>query len=474
MSKRKLLLADDSITIQKVVNLTFADEGIDVTAVGDGNAAMEKFVESMPDLVMVDVNMPGFDGYRICEMIKQDDETKHIPVILLVGSFEPFDEEEAHRVGADDYLTKPFQSIRQLVGKVTALLDAASGKIAANENAAVPVNNNAEAISGNSGENISYPTSNSAAALWGATDDAVQTTQIGSLPVDETQKFSSDFAGAEFSQTPEQLTTSDYETEQKDRSKTQPLDAAELTEIHSIEGIQTDDAESANENVYEFADDASSKENLNIDSESSEQDVSSEQTFAERENFDERQFSVQDSADESETAATGTFSYAEIDETDLLEVPFSEDDDEFYDFEDETIEEVKLTSDETEDTPTESSKTEISDMETSEAVEEIQPDEEVYAQSHETQPDEETEDAAASPEAPETEYSQSENSQPEYPQSDDAQAEYSQPINMSPEFIDAIAAKVVEKLSDTLVREIARETAAQTADLIIQRITQGK
>ncbi len=95
MPKRKLLLADDSITIQKVVNLTFADEGIEVITASDGDTAMKKFVEATPDLVMADVNMPGLDGYRICEMIKQDDETKQIPVILLVGSFEPFDEEEA-------------------------------------------------------------------------------------------------------------------------------------------------------------------------------------------------------------------------------------------------------------------------------------------------------------------------------------------------------------------------------------------
>jgi DNA-binding response OmpR family regulator len=135
VSKQKLLLADDSITIQKVVNLTFADEGIEVIAVGDGNTAMEKFVESMPDLVMVDVNMPGLDGYRICEMIKQDEETKHVPVILLVGSFEPFDENEARRVGANDYLTKPFQSIRQLVNKVSVLLSKSNGSEAPVESA---------------------------------------------------------------------------------------------------------------------------------------------------------------------------------------------------------------------------------------------------------------------------------------------------------------------------------------------------
>lgn len=126
MSKHKLLLADDSITIQKVVNLTFADEGIEVIAVSDGNSAMEKFAEIRPDLVMADINMPGLTGYEICERIKQDEETRAIPVILLVGSFEPFDEDEAKRVGADAFLTKPFQSIQQLVAKVSDLLDGKS------------------------------------------------------------------------------------------------------------------------------------------------------------------------------------------------------------------------------------------------------------------------------------------------------------------------------------------------------------
>src|SRR5688500_609747 len=111
----KLLLADDSITIRKVVELTFADEGIEVTTVGDSAAVMEKFVEIQPDVVLVDVGLEGTNGYQICEMIKQDEATKHIPVLLLVGSFEPFDQDEAERVGADGFLTKPFQSIRDLV-----------------------------------------------------------------------------------------------------------------------------------------------------------------------------------------------------------------------------------------------------------------------------------------------------------------------------------------------------------------------
>jgi CheY-like chemotaxis protein len=131
---RKLLLADDSVTIQKVVQLTFADEGIEVSTAGDGDMALLKFAEVSPDIVLADVHMPGKDGYEVCESIKQGG--KSVPVVLLVGSFEPFDSDKAHQVGADAFLTKPFQSIRQLVEVVSNLLaedghDAVSGAAAA-------------------------------------------------------------------------------------------------------------------------------------------------------------------------------------------------------------------------------------------------------------------------------------------------------------------------------------------------------
>jgi CheY-like chemotaxis protein len=119
---RKLLLADDSVTIQKVVDLTFSDEGLEVITVSDGQQAWEKLQEIVPDIVLADVFMPGLNGYQLCEHIKRSERFSHIPVMLLVGSFEPFDEAEARRVGADDYLTKPFQSIRTLIGKVGNLL----------------------------------------------------------------------------------------------------------------------------------------------------------------------------------------------------------------------------------------------------------------------------------------------------------------------------------------------------------------
>ena len=122
LAGRKLLLADDSATIQKVIDLTFADEGVRVMAVGNGQEAIDQVLEFAPDIVLADVFMPSPDGYEVCRYVKTNEQLKHIPVMLLVGSFEPFDEAEARRVGADDILTKPFSSIRRLIDRVGALV----------------------------------------------------------------------------------------------------------------------------------------------------------------------------------------------------------------------------------------------------------------------------------------------------------------------------------------------------------------
>lgn len=119
---KKLLLADDSITIQKVVALTFADEDIEVTAVPDGSSALDKARELRPDIVLADVSMPGLNGYELCERIHADAGLAGTPVLLLVGSFEPFDEEKASRAGACGRLTKPFDTT-ELVGTVRAKLE---------------------------------------------------------------------------------------------------------------------------------------------------------------------------------------------------------------------------------------------------------------------------------------------------------------------------------------------------------------
>jgi len=143
----RILLADDSITIQKVVNLTFADEGIEVVAVSNGDMAERRLAEVQPDLVLADIFMPGKNGYELCEAIKENSQFRNVPVVLLVGAFEPFDQTEARRVGADAHLTKPFES-RTLVETVRRLISAsprtAAGPIAP---AAAPDDEPAEAQS---------------------------------------------------------------------------------------------------------------------------------------------------------------------------------------------------------------------------------------------------------------------------------------------------------------------------------------
>lgn len=121
---RKLLLADDSAAVQKVIELTFADEGMEVVSVGDGLLALAELEHVTPDVILADAFMPGLNGYELCRSIKDDKRFAQIPVMLLVSSFAPLDEAAARRAGADDIMTKPFQSIRQLVNRVGSLLAA--------------------------------------------------------------------------------------------------------------------------------------------------------------------------------------------------------------------------------------------------------------------------------------------------------------------------------------------------------------
>lgn len=117
----KLLLADDSLTIQKVVELVLAPEGFEIRALNDGEQALRAMESFMPNIVLADIEMPKLNGYQLCEKIKNNMATAQIPVILLAGAFEPFDEEYAKSVFADDFIIKPFES-QELISKVKALL----------------------------------------------------------------------------------------------------------------------------------------------------------------------------------------------------------------------------------------------------------------------------------------------------------------------------------------------------------------
>ncbi|HQT93965.1 MAG: hypothetical protein B7Z61_05540 [Acidobacteria bacterium 37-71-11] len=116
-----LLLADDSITIQKVVELTFAETEHKVFAVGGGRDLLQRLPEIKPDIVLCDVVMPDMNGYEVCQILKSDPNTLHIPVVLLTGTFEPFDRDRAQAAGCDAIVTKPFEA-RELIGVVEDLL----------------------------------------------------------------------------------------------------------------------------------------------------------------------------------------------------------------------------------------------------------------------------------------------------------------------------------------------------------------
>lgn len=119
----RILVADDNTNIQKMVALAFHDRGIDVTAVGNGEAAVRRLPDLNPDLILADIFMPVRNGYELCEWVKKDEKFAHIPVILLVGAFDPLDEKEARRVGADGVLKKPFIPPDPLIAMVTAALE---------------------------------------------------------------------------------------------------------------------------------------------------------------------------------------------------------------------------------------------------------------------------------------------------------------------------------------------------------------
>jgi CheY-like chemotaxis protein len=121
---RTILLADDSLTIQKVVELTFADTDYEVVAVSSGDDLLRQLPECRPDLVICDVIMPGTDGYDVCQEIKLSADFLHVPVILLTGTFEPFDRDRALAVGCSEIITKPFEA-RKLVEAVDRLYSAA-------------------------------------------------------------------------------------------------------------------------------------------------------------------------------------------------------------------------------------------------------------------------------------------------------------------------------------------------------------
>ena len=119
---RRILLADDSVTAQNMGRRILTDAGYEVVTVNNGSAALKKIAENKPDLIVLDVYMPGYGGLEVCQRVKENPETKQIPVLLTVGKLEPFKAEEARRVGADSFIIKPFEAT-ELLTVLTRLED---------------------------------------------------------------------------------------------------------------------------------------------------------------------------------------------------------------------------------------------------------------------------------------------------------------------------------------------------------------
>src|SRR5450432_2830482 len=119
---RKILLADDSVTAQNMGRKILADAGYEVITVNNGSAALKKIGEQRPDLVVLDVYMPGYSGLEVCQRLKDAQETSRVPVLLTVGKLEPFKPEEAKRVRADGFIVKPFEA-SELLSALSKLED---------------------------------------------------------------------------------------------------------------------------------------------------------------------------------------------------------------------------------------------------------------------------------------------------------------------------------------------------------------
>lgn len=125
----KLLFADDSVTMQRVIQLALEHEDFDLTIVGDGNAAYETACNEKPDLIIADVSMPGMDGFELCKKIKDNPDTAETPVVLISGEMEEYDELKGVDAGATSHITKPFKS-GELIDTIKRLVEKSHGEAA--------------------------------------------------------------------------------------------------------------------------------------------------------------------------------------------------------------------------------------------------------------------------------------------------------------------------------------------------------
>ncbi len=507
MASSTLLLADDSVTIQKVVNLTFSGEGVEVESVSDGNSALDSLRESPPDLVMADVNIPGVNGYEICEKVKSMDLGRDIPVILLVGSFEPFDEEEAKRVGADAHITKPFESI-------AALVDLVNGFLRGEEIQEQP----------RFDDTVEYPSDHemviSASSIpfaGGFEDETIETEQVGSQDQEEVRSEEPVFepvdgfdedpkeaenigaaapGGFESEVSPPEVVSEQFAGDEPVAADDQPSqyysdnfsaddDQAEFGDSGSEGEPRSLDEASAGYGEYKepiierFHGDDEPIEAVPIESES-EQFESPQPRIEETEPEPETEWNSYDAATEDGDGEDTASEYQEPQDTEYSEaaedrsfapIPLGPSD---SPSESEELGNMTVELDESEllelpvDLTSQASETEDRHFHTAETEHQAEQQEHEYAE-HSIRDKFETTDLSEEPEPV---------SEAPFQAASDLQ-NYEEPAppaeaTIPDEIVEEIARRVVERLSEKAVREIAWEVVPEMAELIIKKMTEQK
>ena len=124
MANEKILIVDDDINICELLRLYLEKEGFEAEVVTNGLQAIDKFNSTSPDLVLLDIMLPGLDGWQICREIRKTSQT---PIIMLTAKGETFDKVLGLELGADDYITKPFET-KEVMARIKAVLRRSGGK----------------------------------------------------------------------------------------------------------------------------------------------------------------------------------------------------------------------------------------------------------------------------------------------------------------------------------------------------------
>ncbi len=122
MERKRILVVDDEIYIVHILEFSLTMEGYEVLTASDGEEALQVIEQERPDLVVLDIMMPKLDGYEVCHRLREDEDFRALPVILLSAKGRPIDRDAGLQAGADDYITKPF-SPRKLLEKIRELLE---------------------------------------------------------------------------------------------------------------------------------------------------------------------------------------------------------------------------------------------------------------------------------------------------------------------------------------------------------------